>query len=100
MCGSFVVACTLSDCSQEWNVDVHRLLLTTVRSLIKLITAVTSWLLPGNATKKLNCFYCFYGAILYLYRENLLALGGESAVPAGSREVTVVFNYNSEHTVY
>jgi hypothetical protein len=46
--------------------------------MIKLNKTVTSWLLVETAFKKVSWFYCFYGAILELYQENLVALGGES----------------------
>jgi hypothetical protein len=49
--------------------------------------------------KKGSWFYCFYRAILELYRENLVALGESHALLAGSREVTGAFNFVSGRTV-
>jgi hypothetical protein len=55
-----------------------------LRSLIKLNATVTYWLLAGNSKKKVSLFYCFCGDILDFYRENLVALCGESC--SSSRE--------------
>jgi hypothetical protein len=52
-----------------------------VRSLIKLNATVISRLPAGAAV---SWFYCFCGTILDPYRENLVALGGESC--SSSRE--------------
>jgi hypothetical protein len=49
----------------------------TVCSLIKLNATVTSRLSVGNAVMQVSIFYCFHGAIVDSYRENLVVLGGE-----------------------
>jgi hypothetical protein len=50
----------------------------TVCSLINRKVGVTGTSFSAFLIKKVSCFYCFYGAILDSYRENLVALGGES----------------------
>jgi hypothetical protein len=70
----------------------------TVCSLIKLKATVTSRLPAGTAIILVSWFYCLYGPLLDSYRQNLVALGGESC--SFSREVIAAFNFISEHAVF
>jgi hypothetical protein len=66
-----------------------------MRSLMKLNATVTSRLPVGTAEK--GKLVVFFLAVLDSYRENFVALAGELC--SSTREVTVAFNFISEHTV-
>jgi hypothetical protein len=51
---------------------------STVCSLIKLNATVTSWHLAGSAIIYVSSFYCFHGAVLGSYQEDVVELGSGS----------------------
>jgi hypothetical protein len=79
----------------RWYLKVYG---TTVRSLIKLNATVTSRLLTGTAWLTVKRYKAFQ--IRVKYRSIKMIKSTHLAVPAGSRVVTVAFNFISERTCY
>jgi hypothetical protein len=72
----------------------------TVHSLIKLNATVTSWLLAGNAWLTAKCYKVFLIWVNYRSIKTIKSTYHIIAVPAGSQEITVAFNFISECTLY